>query len=139
VGADVDGKTFRLSDYRGKVVLLDFFGDWCPDCRAMYPQERRLVKKYANQPFVLLGVNCDPKEQTLKELLNNQTVTWRSWWDGKGGQDRIQKEWQVDEWSTLYLIDHQGLIREMFLGWKGNEKVLEATIQALVEAAGKGP
>jgi thiol-disulfide isomerase/thioredoxin len=81
-GADVDGKTFRLSDYRGKVVLLDFFVDGCPDCRAIYPQERRLVKKYANRPFVLLGVNSDKEERTLKQLLANQTVTWRCWWDG---------------------------------------------------------
>jgi thiol-disulfide isomerase/thioredoxin len=135
-GADIDGKTFRLSDHRGKVVLLDFFVDGCPDCRAMYPHERRLVKKYANQPFVLLGVNGDGEEQTLKQLMADQTVTWRCWWDGK---QRIHKEWQVDGWSTLYLIDHQGFIREMFLGWRGNEKVLEATINALVEAAGKGP
>jgi tetratricopeptide (TPR) repeat protein len=135
-GADIDGKTFRLSDYRGKVVLLDFFIDSCPDYRAMYPHERRLVKKYANQPFVLLGVNGEGEERTLKQLLANQTVTWPCWWDGKR---HIHKEWQVDVWSTLYLIDHKGLIREMFLGWSGNEKVLEATINALVEAAGKGP
>ena len=45
----------------------------------------------------------------------------------------------MNGWPTLYLFDHKGLIREMFLGWSGNEKVLEATINALVEAAGKGP
>jgi serine/threonine-protein kinase len=138
VGADIDGKTFRLSDYRGKVVLLDFFIDSCSDCRALYPHERRLVKKYANQPFVLLGINGEGKERTLQQLLANQTVTWRCWWDGK---QHIHKEWQVDEWNTLYLIDHKGLIREMFRisALKGNEKVLEASIHALVEAAGKGP
>jgi tetratricopeptide (TPR) repeat protein/peroxiredoxin len=134
-GAGVDGKTFRLSDYRGKVVLLDFFGDWCPDCRDTYPLERRLVKRYANWPFVLLGVNGDPEERTLKQLLANQTVTWRCWWEGN---NHIAKEWQVNGWPTLYLIDHKGLIREVFCG-RVDDKVLEATVQALVEVAGKGP
>jgi serine/threonine-protein kinase len=134
VGADVDGKTFRLSDYRGKVVLLDFFGDWCPGCRDLHPHERRLVKKYANQPFVLLGINCDKEERTLKQLLANQTVTWRCWWDGN---NHIHKEWQVNAWPSLYLIDHRGrMIREVFHG-SGHD--LEAAIKALVEAAGKEP
>ncbi|MHB1425168.1 MAG: TlpA family protein disulfide reductase [Gemmataceae bacterium] len=42
---DIDGKKFKLSDYRGKVVLLDFWGNWRPPCRAMYPHERSLVKR----------------------------------------------------------------------------------------------
>jgi thiol-disulfide isomerase/thioredoxin len=133
-GADVDGKTFRLSDYRGKVVLLDFFADRCPLCVDMYPLERRLVKKYANRPFVLLGVNLDFEERTLKQLLANQTVTWRCWWNGN---NHIAQDWKVGSWPTLYLIDHQGVIREGF--HRPDGQVLEAAIKALVEAADKGP
>src|SRR5262249_43403458 len=134
-GADVDGKTFRLSDYRGKVVLLDFSVDGCPHCRDFYPHERRLVKKYANRPFVLLGVNGDSKDRTLKQLLADQTVAWRCWWDGN---NRIHKEWQVDSWPTQYLIDHQGVIRQVFHA-DGHDEELETAIKTLVEAAGKGP
>jgi serine/threonine-protein kinase len=133
-GAEVDGKTFRLSDYRGKVVLLDFSSDGCPGCRDFYPHERRLVKKYENLPFVLLGVN-QSNEKTLKQLLADQTVTWRSWWDSK---NRIFREWQVNSWPTQYLIDHQGVIRQVFHA-DGHDEELEAAIKALVEAADKGP
>jgi hypothetical protein len=98
----------------------------------MYPHERRLVKKYANRPFVVLGVNQDD-EKTLKQLLTNQTVTWRCWWDGNM---HLFKEWQLKGWPTQFLVDHQGVIR-LELHWHGEE--LETAIKALVEAAEKGP
>ena len=56
---DLDGKEFKLSDYRGKVVLLDFWGHGEAACRAMYPHERSLVKKMADKPFASVGVNSD--------------------------------------------------------------------------------
>jgi hypothetical protein len=58
-GEDLDGKPMKLSDYRGKVVLLTFWGHWCGPCRSMYPHERSLVKRLEGQPFALLGVNSD--------------------------------------------------------------------------------
>jgi hypothetical protein len=93
------------------------------------------VKKYANRPFVLLGVNGDWKERTLKQLLADQTVTWRCWWDGNR---HIYKEWQVIGYPTQYLIDHQGVIRQVFHA-DGHDEELETAIKALVEAVGKGP
>ena len=59
VGLDPDGVQLKLSDYQGKVVVLDFWGDWSPNCVAMYPLERNLTEKYANRPFAVLGVNVD--------------------------------------------------------------------------------
>jgi thiol-disulfide isomerase/thioredoxin len=60
-GEDLDGIPFKLSDYRGKVVMLDFWGHWCPPCRAMYGHEQELTQDLSDQPFVLLGVNSDSK------------------------------------------------------------------------------
>src|SRR5439155_24738268 len=54
---DTEGKPLKLSDYRGKVVVLVFWGTWCPHCMAMVPTERALVKRYEGQPFAMLGVN----------------------------------------------------------------------------------
>ena len=62
VGKGVDGKEFKLSDYRGSVVVVDFFADWCPFCVKMYPEERELVQAMAGRPFAILGVNCDGED-----------------------------------------------------------------------------
>jgi thiol-disulfide isomerase/thioredoxin len=123
VAEDVDGKQFKLSDYRGKVVLVDFFADWCPHCERMYPHERQLVKDYGNRPFVLLGVNCDQGKDTLRQLVGQKKVTWRCWRDNT---NRIAHEWQVDGYPTLYLLDQQGVIREIFHGRPEPKKLDEA-------------
>ncbi len=67
-GVDVDGKTFKFSDYRGKVVVVDFFADWCPYCVRMYPEERQLTEKLSGKPFAILGVNCDSQD-TLRQIV----------------------------------------------------------------------
>ena len=74
-GSDIEGKKFKLSDYAGKVVLLDFFGDWCRYCRRMYPLERSLVEEYDGRPFVLLGV-CSDSGHVLRKLIEHGEVTW---------------------------------------------------------------
>jgi AhpC/TSA family len=67
VGDDLDGKPFKLSDYRGKVVVLDFWGNWCGHCIGMYPNERSLVKRLDDMPFALVGVNSDTDKAELKK------------------------------------------------------------------------
>jgi peroxiredoxin len=108
-GADGTGSDFKLSDFRGKVVLLEFWGDWSPQCVRLYPYERILVNKYKGRKFVMLGVNTDAPDR-FETVQKEKKVTWRSWADGAMGGP-IAKEWGVDTVPTMYLIDHKGTIR----------------------------
>jgi thiol-disulfide isomerase/thioredoxin len=140
---DLDGKRLKLSDFRGKVVLLDFWGNWSPPCRAMYPYERSLVKKLADKPFALVGVNSDPDRDKLKEVLTKEQITWRSFWNGpdgwigpEGNGGPISGQWNVRRWPTLYVIDAKGIIRHKHLGRPGDD-VLDKEIEKLVAQAEK--
>ena len=95
----------------------------------MYPHERSLVKRLENKPFVLLGINSDPKER-LREAMKRENITWRSWWDGGDTNGPIAKAWNVSGWPTIYILDHKGIIR--FKGPRG-EAMDKAVDQLLAE------
>jgi peroxiredoxin len=131
-GKDVDGMALKLSDYRGKVVVLVFWGEWCAACRAMYPQERSLVKRLENKPFALIGINSDADPESLKKHLRTEQITWRSWCDG-GRQGPIATSWNVWAWPTVYVLDHKGIIRDKW----ARGYALEATVDKLLNEIGK--
>jgi peroxiredoxin len=136
-GEDVDGNKFKLSEYRGKVVVLDFWGDWCPTCQDLYPHARSLVQRLQGKPFALLGINTDPKDK-LRDALKRENLTWRSWWDGGDTRGPIATKWNVHSWPTIYVLDHKGVIR--FKGVK--KKRLDEAVDSLLaemrpEAAGQ--
>lgn len=134
-GEDADGAKFRISDYRGKVIVLRFWGDWCPFCRSMFPQERELVKTLADKPFVLLGVNSDPRPR-LKKAQREKNLVWRSFWDGGTTTGPIAKSYHVIDWPTIYVIDHKGRIRAKGEGVRGGRaKWLEPVLKKLIAEA----
>jgi hypothetical protein len=103
----------------------------------MYPHERSLVKKMVNKPFALVGVNSDSELDGLKKVLEDEKITWRSFWNGKNGTGGpISTEWNVHGWPTLFIIDHKGVIRHKYVGSPGDEK-LDAAIEKLVAEAEK--
>jgi peroxiredoxin/tetratricopeptide (TPR) repeat protein len=129
-GEDLDGKKFRLQDYRGKVVVLDFWANWCGYCRQMYPQERQMVQRMQGRPFALLGVNRDDDRDQARRAVQKYGLSWRSWWDGGPAGGRIATPWQVDSFPTVYVLDHKGVIRYKHEGQPGPE--LDATVDKLV-------
>jgi len=76
----------------------------------MYPHERSLVKRLANEPFALIGVNSDKKER-VRTAMEKNNITWRSFWDGGSTGGPIASKWNVTGWPTIYIIDHKGKIR----------------------------
>ncbi len=111
-GKDLDEIPFKLSDYRGKVVMLDFWGHWCPPCRAMYDHERFIARKLADKPFALIGVNSDRKLKYARDAVREESLSWRHFWNGEAGRNgEISTAWNVEAWPTVYLIDQDGVIR----------------------------
>jgi hypothetical protein len=98
----------------------------------MYPHERSLVKKLEAKPFALLGVNSDRTKDDLKNTIEKEKMTWRSFFDGGSTGGPIATKWNVRGWPTLYVIDHNGIIRHKWMGRPG-EKVMDESIEKLVE------
>jgi thiol-disulfide isomerase/thioredoxin len=113
-GQDLDVERFKLRDYRGKVVVLIFSGNWCSPCRAMYPDERELVARLKDEPFALLNVNTDVDKSVLADLVKSGTITWRLWLDG-GLNGPICKAWVIRAFPTIYVLDRNGVIRSQAL------------------------
>ncbi len=99
----------------------------------MYPHERSLVKKLAGKPFALIGVNSDPDVEALKPVLEEENITWRSFWNGpEGTGGPISKQWNVSGWPTIYVIDTEGKIR--FKNVRGEQ--LDDSLTTLLAEAG---
>jgi hypothetical protein len=78
----------------------------------MYPHERSLVKRLADEPFALIGINSDADKEALKPTLIEESITWRSFWNGpKGTKGPISERWNVHAWPTIYVLDREGVIR----------------------------
>jgi peroxiredoxin len=135
-GEDIDGKRFKLSTYRGKVVLLFFWGNWCPPSHASYPHLRSLVSKLDDRTFVVIGVNSDRDRDMLKTTLANEKITWRSFWNGGGTTGAISRDWGIKGWPTFFLIDHKGVIRNTWIGMPA-AKTVDDTVEALVKEANR--
>ena len=131
---DVDGVPFRLTQYRGKVVVLTFWATWCGPCMALVPHERTLVKRFEGKPFALLGINGDQDRDTVKRAVREHQINWRSWWDASAKNEPISKTWNVHGWPTGYVIDHNGIIR--YKNLRGRE--LEAAVEQLLQEAEAG-
>ena len=77
----------------------------------MFPHERSLVKRLAGKPFALLGINSDDSPEAVRKVLKEKNLTWRSWFDGGLIGGPIATQWGVTGWPTIYVLDHEGVIR----------------------------
>jgi hypothetical protein len=96
----------------------------------MYPFERSLVAKYANRPFVILGVNSDTDRDRIRETIAREKITWRSWWAG-GIDGAIPQLYHVDRWPTLYLLDGRGTIRFAQIHDQALDEAIESLLKEL--------
>ena len=105
---------------------------------AMYPHERSLVKRLANEPFALLGVNSDSDREALKGVLEAENITWRSFWDGGNTSGPIATRWNVSGWPTIYVLDHKGVIRYKGVRGKNMDEAVDTLLAELKAEAEQG-
>jgi len=103
----------------------------------MYPHERSLVKRLANQPFALIGVNSDKDLDGLQATLKEENITWRSFWNGeKGTSGPISTAWNVRSWPTIYVLDHKGVIRYKNVRGERMDAAVDTLLEELKAEAG---
>jgi thiol-disulfide isomerase/thioredoxin len=129
VSQDLNGKKVKLSDLKGKVVVLDIWATWCGPCRSMIPHTRKLVEKMKDKPFVFVSVSVDAKKQTVVDFKKENSMPWTHWWNGLGG---INKDWDVEGYPTIYVLDTKGVIRAK-IDEADNEAVEKAVEQVMKE------
>lgn len=128
-GEDIDGKKLRLSDFRGKIVMLSFWASWCGPCMQMVPSEAKLAERMKGKPFALIGVNGDSNPNDAKRAVEKEKMTWPSFWSEGGGDGPIPTSWNVRGWPAVYVLDANGVIR-----FKGEDiDLLNQKIDQLLE------
>ena len=101
----------------------------------MIPHERSLVERLKDQPFALIGINSDRDKAEYRQKAEEMGVTWRSFWNGpKGTSGPISSKWGVRGWPTIYVLDHEGVIR--YEGVRGER--MDEAVDALLAEMKKG-
>jgi thiol-disulfide isomerase/thioredoxin len=131
-GEDLHGNPLRLSDYRGKVVALVFWGTWCKPCMEMVPHERDLYDRLRGRPFALLGVNGAETRDSAARTAADRGMAWPSWHDGEDSPGPIAAAYDVTGWPAVYVIDVGGRIR--YINVRGKE--LDEAVDMLLSEAG---
>ncbi len=106
----LEGKEVKLSDYRGKVLLVNFWASWCPPCKEEMPLFERVYQKYKEKDFLILAVNTDTSESALKGFLQNNQYSFPIL--------RLKEsiEFNIPGLPTSYLIDRDGSVKKIRFG-----------------------
>jgi len=133
---DLDGKTFKLADHKGKVVVLDFWGTWCGPCREELPIFQKVYERYRDRDVVFYGVNwervgpgVDPKK-LVRDYMAKYNYSFPVVLDT---ERTAQTAYGIEAFPTVFLIDKQGQIRYRNVGLaNGIEQILTDQIESLL-------
>ena len=127
---DIEGRAHRLADYRGQVVLINFWATWCGPCREEMLSLRELKKKLAGRPFVVLAVNVDEPDSRVRKFLEQLPLDFPVLMDpGK----RATGAWKVRILPASFLVARDGRARYTVTGeldW-ANEHVVKLVSELL--------
>ena len=126
---DLSGASHSPEQYKGKVLLIDFWATWCGPCRAELPAVKAVYEKYRDQGLVVLGVNLDENKELVKRFVAAEGMTWPQLFDGKGWRNEIAQLYGVTAIPRAILIDREGTIRHAAI--RGHE--LDAAVAELVK------
>ncbi|WP_099290125.1 TlpA disulfide reductase family protein [Butyricimonas sp. Marseille-P3923] len=106
-----DGSLLSLSDFRGKVVVLDFWASWCKPCRASFPWVREFYKEYKDKGVEIVGVSIDEKKASWEKALDEEQLPWPQVLDEKAkGGYRVDKLYHVQAVPMFVIVDKEGKI-----------------------------
>jgi len=112
---DLNGRTVRLRDLRGKVVFLNFWATWCPSCKLEMPQMMELEKEFSELGLVILTVNFQEEAESVKEFFIQHHLAFTTVLDRRSEVFGMYQSWSL---PTTYLISRNGEIEGKVVGYR---------------------
>lgn len=130
---DQDGNIYKLEDFRGKAVLVNFWASWCPPCKAEMPAMQKVYELYKSQGFIILAVNStiQDDEGEASAFFRELGLTFPMLMDHEG---TTTQSYQVRSLPTSFFIDPKGIIQEIVIGGPMAEALLISRIERLLSA-----
>ncbi|MEZ6141645.1 MAG: TlpA disulfide reductase family protein [Zavarzinella sp.] len=129
-GKTVDGETVKLTDYRGKIVLVDFWATWCGPCVQWFPHSKKLLEKYEGKPFAIVGISIDDSASDLKSFLKRSPHPWKNIHDA---DQEIASDWDVRAIPGFLLLDEKGVVHKNWIGTSVDPATVDREIDFLLE------
>ena len=131
----IEGKEISLSDYKGNVVLVDFWATWCPPCRMEIPHFNELFEEYGEKGFAIIGVSIDRGgAKAVADFMKNNEIAYPVVLGDNNITEIYQGYLNPNERNSIpftFLIDKKGVIRHTYVGYK-EKVVFEADIKKLL-------
>ncbi len=128
---DLDGRQVSLSDYKGKVVFLDFWATWCPPCRASIPQIEKMYQEfYEDEDFVVLGINMQEDKDTIEKFIKNNEINYPVLLS----DNKVISNYKIRSIPAFFVIDRDGEVYKKYTGYgPGMEENWKSDIKKLLD------
>jgi thiol-disulfide isomerase/thioredoxin len=121
---DVEGKPLSIDNYKGKVVLIDFWATWCGPCVAELPNVLKTYEKHHAKGFEIIGISLDQDEAKLSAFTKQKKMTWQQFFDGQGWGNKLAVKYGINSIPATFLLDGEGKI----IGKDVRGEALEAAV-----------
>ncbi|MBI5078896.1 TlpA family protein disulfide reductase [Candidatus Saganbacteria bacterium] len=127
---DLEGRQFKLSNYRGKIVFLHFWTTWCPPCREELPSLQAVYKKFKKKNFEILAVSLDrPAEMLVKPFMKKNGYTFKVLLDP---EKKVASRYKVNSIPVTFIINRKGRIANKIIGARNwSEEAVSGELEKL--------
>jgi thiol-disulfide isomerase/thioredoxin len=129
----LDGSAVDMRALRGKIIVVDFWASWCPDCIRELPTLRRAYQNYKDKGFVVIGISLDKDEQALSNFIAKKLIPWPQYFDGQGWQSQYATKYGVRAIPEMWLINQRGEVVSTDI----SAEQLDQRIQQLISSGGQ--
>jgi peroxiredoxin len=126
---DLDGKPLALADFKGKVVLIDFWATWCGPCVQELPNVLAAYEKFHGKGFEIIGISLDQNRDALTGFIKERGMTWVQYFDGLGWKSKLGTQYGIQSIPATFLLDGEGKIVAKNLRGPALEKQLAALLK----------